>query len=82
MYLRGIDPSQCDKSFMWNVVSPIYAPRDEEVRSMAWVASIALWIISVGRLLRKPEMVTEFFVVARKAFAEDTYKVQPVLTTM
>jgi hypothetical protein len=39
--LRGVGTS---RSFFHSLVSPIYKVRDSDVRTLVWIASVALWI--------------------------------------
>lgn len=59
MKLRGI--TECEKSFMWNVVSPIYKPRDADVRVFVWVASILLWLVTLSKVIKRPAMIGDMF---------------------
>lgn len=67
MKLRGIE--DCKESFMWSVVSPIYKPRtDATMRQVIWVASIALWLVTVSKVLKDPHMVADVFRAALAPF--------------
>lgn len=56
MKLRGID--HCNESFFWNVVSPIYKPQlNANGSNILWIVSVLLWLITVAKVLRKPEIV-------------------------
>lgn len=67
MKLRGIE--DCKESFFWNVVSPIYKPRtDETMRQFIWIASIALWLVTLSKVLKHPEMIAEVFQAAMIPF--------------
>ena len=59
MKLRGIE--QPCESFFYNLVSPVYKIRDEEVRVAAWWASIVLWLITLSKVLRRPHMIKDVF---------------------
>lgn len=65
MKLRGLE--KCETSFFYNLVSPIYKPRDAEVRSVAWVLAVSLWLVTVSRVLRRPNMIGDMF---RQAFGK------------
>lgn len=62
--LRGVE---CSESFFHSVVSPIYKPRDQDVREMAWIASVALWFVTLYKVIQKPQMVGDMF---RTAFGK------------
>lgn len=67
MKLRGIE--DCKESFFWNVVSPIYKPRtDETMRQFIWIASILLWLVTLSKVLKRPEMIAEVFHAAMLPF--------------
>jgi hypothetical protein len=59
MKLRGIE--NCNQSFFWHIVSPIYKPRDADVRSVAWVLTIMLWLVTVFKVWKRPGMIKEVF---------------------
>lgn len=59
MKLRGIE--KCEHSFMWNVVSPIYKPRDADLKSVAWLVTIALWLVTLSKVWRRPGMIKDVF---------------------
>lgn len=60
--LRGVE--NCD-SFFYNLVSPIYKPRDADVRAFAWVASVLLWGVAASKVLADPSMVRRAFTKKR-----------------
>ena len=67
--LRGLDPMECkDKSFFFNLVSPVYKIENETVSKVAWVAAVLLWLITVHRVMKRPAMVPDMFVNAKRAF--------------
>ena len=67
MKLRGIE--NCNESFFWNVVSPIYKPRTTETgKQLLWLVSILLWLVTVSKVLKNPEMVAEVFHAAMRPF--------------
>lgn len=45
--LRGVDNSQ---SFMHSLVSPVYKVKDADMRSVCWVSSVALWLVTVSQV--------------------------------
>lgn len=49
--LRGVHDN--NDSFMHQLVSPIYAIRDADVRAWSWAASIALWLVTLSRVRRR-----------------------------
>jgi hypothetical protein len=58
--LRGLD--RPEKSFFWHVVSPIYKPRtDETGRTLIWIISIALWSVTVTKIINDPSIVKNVF---------------------
>lgn len=56
--LRGVP---CEKSFFYSLVSPIYKPRDQDVRAVAWVATVGLWLVTLSKVLRRPAMIGDVF---------------------
>lgn len=45
--LRGVSDSH---SFFYKLVSPVYKVRDADVRVACWVASVALWLVTVAQV--------------------------------
>lgn len=45
--VRGVDD---DRSFFHALVSPVYKVRDADLRAACWVASLALWAVTVSKL--------------------------------
>lgn len=45
--LRGVDSSQ---SFVHSLVSPVYKVRDADMRAVCWVASLALWAVTLSQV--------------------------------
>jgi hypothetical protein len=65
MKLRGIE--ECEESFFWSVVSPLYKPQCDDLgRQFIWIASIALWLVTVSKVLKNPSMVTDMFADMRR----------------
>lgn len=64
--LRGV-PSQ--ESFFHNIVSPVYKIKDEQVRSLSWVLSVALWLLTLSKVMRRPGMVKDVFMGRRSSTA-------------
>lgn len=66
--LRGIDPSECsEKSFFFNLVSPVYKIQDDAVRKISWVLSIALWLVTLSKVMKRPSMIKDIFTNAKRA---------------
>ena len=60
--LRGVEKSE---SFFHSLVSPIYKfESDASLRKFIWLVSILFWSISVGKLIRNPDMIKEVFMKA------------------
>ena len=59
MKLRGIE--KCENSFMWSIVSPIYKPRDADVKSVAWIVTIILWLVTLSKVWKRPGMIKHVF---------------------
>lgn len=57
-HLRGV-PS--DKSFFHNLVSPIYKIQDEHIRTISRYASIALWLVTLSKVMKRPQMIKDVF---------------------
>jgi hypothetical protein len=55
---------QPSESFFYNLVSPVYKIRDEEIRVAAWWASIALWFVTLSKVLHRPQMIKDVFMHA------------------
>jgi hypothetical protein len=69
MKLRGLDyNTESNKSFFYNLVSPFYIIRDENMRAYAWVVSICLWFITFLKVTKNPSMVTDIIKNARKTW--------------
>ena len=56
--LRGVD---ADHSFFHNLVSPVYKIRDEQLRPALWCAALALWLITLSKVIRDPDLVRDVF---------------------
>lgn len=51
-----------DDSFFYHLVSPIYhQASDCDVRRMVWIVSIVLWLITVAKFVRHPEVLKKFW---------------------
>ena len=48
--VRGLEDDS--KSFFYALVSPVYKVRDQQVRGLAWVLSVALWLVTLSRVRR------------------------------
>ena len=59
-YFRGCDAQE---SFFHNLVSPVYKIDDATMRSVSWVASAILWSVSLSKVLRRPEMIKDVFLL-------------------
>jgi len=57
-HLRGVSSNE---SFFHNLVSPVYKIRDEDVRSVSWLVSVALWGLTLSKVLKRPSMVRDVF---------------------
>lgn len=61
-WCRGIPYNERHESFFFNLVSPIYKfESDADVRRFIWMASIALWLVTLAKVLHNPRLVTEPF---------------------
>jgi hypothetical protein len=71
MYLRGVPP---EKSFFHSVVSPVYKIDDETLKGLCWTISIALWLITLSKVMKRPKMITDVFTlkVPQKQVAEES----------
>jgi hypothetical protein len=56
--LRGV-PSE--ESFFHNLVSPVYKIRDSDLRSASWAISVLLWLATLAKVLRRPDMIRDAF---------------------
>ena len=66
--LRGLSPEECkEKSFFFNLVSPVYKIQDNEVRTVAWIASVTLWLVTLSKVLKRPAMIKDMFLNAKRA---------------
>jgi len=66
MKLRGLET--CEKSFFYSLVSPVYKPKDDDVRAVAWVAAIGLWLVTLSKVVKNPKMVGDVFRQAMQPF--------------
>lgn len=62
-HLRGV---QQEDSFFHSLVSPVYKIRDSDMRTVSWIASIVLWLITLSKVMRRPAMVREVFLGKRR----------------
>ncbi len=70
-HLRGIDPSECaEKSFFYNLVSPVYKIQDASIRELSWIVSIVLWLITLSKIVKKPEMMRHMYEQIKQLFFE------------
>lgn len=66
--LRGLDPSEChQKSFFFNLVSPVYKIQDADARKVAWILSVGLWLVTLHKVMQRPAMIKEMFINAKRA---------------
>jgi hypothetical protein len=63
MKLRGLEygTEDAQKSFFYNLVSPVYRIQDGDVRSVAWLLSLLLWLITLTKVVKKPTMIKDVF---------------------
>jgi hypothetical protein len=73
--LRGVE---CKDSFFFNLVSPIYKISDEQLRPFVWIVSLALWSVTVSKIIKDPSILTSTFTQAFKPFSEKTKQQQNV----
>lgn len=57
-HLRGVSS---DESFFHNLVSPVYKIRDQDMRTISWVASVVLWLLTLRKVLKRPAMIRDVF---------------------
>lgn len=57
-HLRGVP---AEESFFHNLVSPIYKITDSNVRTASWVISVLLWLYTLSKVLKRPQMVRDVF---------------------
>lgn len=62
-YFRGVDSTE---SFFHNLVSPVYTLSDSSVGRLAWIVSIALWTLTLTKVLRRPAMIKDAFYPPRE----------------
>lgn len=46
--IRGLEDDS--HSFVYNLVSPVYKVRDADVRTVCWMLSILLWLVTLSRV--------------------------------
>jgi len=64
MFFRGTEEKQT--SFFYNLVQPIYQPTDDRlIRQWIWVVSIALWLITLTKFIKKPCVFRNFLTKVR-----------------
>lgn len=54
--LRGVDSS---RSFFHRLVSPVYKISNADAKSMAWAASVVLWLLTARKVMAHPGVVQE-----------------------
>lgn len=57
-HLRGVSSNE---SFFHNLVSPVYKIRDEDMRSVSWLVSVALWGLTLSKVMKRPGMIRDVF---------------------
>ena len=57
-HLRGVS---AEESFFHNLVSPVYKIRDGDLRSLCWLLSVLLWLVTLSKVLRRPGMIRDVF---------------------
>lgn len=57
-HLRGVP---AEESFFHNLVSPVYKIRDADIRTISWFLSVALWLVTLYKVLRRPGMIKDVF---------------------
>jgi hypothetical protein len=60
--LRGVHSND---SFFHNLVSPIYKIEDNDIRAASWIISIALWLITLTKVLQRPGIVRRVFLAQK-----------------
>ena len=63
-HLRGVES---EESFFHSLVSPVYKIKDKDLRTVSWVLSVALWLITVSKVLKRPAMVRDVFTGGRRS---------------
>ena len=58
---RGLRGVPSEESFFHNLVSPIYKIQDSDVRSLSWIISILLWLVTLSKVLKRPGMIRDVF---------------------
>lgn len=71
--LRGMtfEEAKSGKSFFHNVVSPIYKIEDDDVREVSWGISFILWLITMGKLTNRPDVMKELFSNFKRVFKSE-----------
>lgn len=62
-HLRGV---QHDESFFHSLVSPVYKIEDKDLRVVSWVLSVALWLFTLSKVMKRPAMIREAFTGRRR----------------
>ena len=57
-HLRGVSS---ENSFFHNLVSPIYKIKDEDMRTVSWVVSVLLWLLTLSKVMQRPGMIRDVF---------------------
>ena len=61
-HLRGVSS---DESFFHNLVSPIYILPDAAVKNGVRGISVVLWLITLSKVLKRPQMIRDVFTLRR-----------------
>lgn len=70
-WCRGIPYNERHESFFFNLVNPIYKfESDADVRKLVWIVSIALWLVTLAKVVNNPSIMTNTF---RQAFYGPDY---------
>jgi hypothetical protein len=56
---RGLRGVPSDQSFFHNLVSPVYKIQDAHIRSMSWLLTVVLWLVTLHKVLKKPGMIKD-----------------------
>lgn len=61
-WCRGIPYDERQESFFFNLVNPIYKfESDASVRKLVWMVSIALWLVTLAKVVNDPGILTRTF---------------------
>jgi hypothetical protein len=76
---RGLtlEEAKNGESFFHNLVSPVYKISDKDTRQVAWGVGIILWLITLFKIIRKPQMIKDMFTNAKKVLKGERLEVIP-----